>query len=281
MKKITTIILLVLIAFCLKAQDDQKNTAKNVYTLKYATKAYYKVKTKKDTLKKGWIINEEIGRKNISRILEEDVVIVSKKDTSVIFSKNWKISEVKHTDKEPDKLYINPYIFKNRKDLNTKMYIKIPENGFATLRRRYVKWSAITIPFALRPALNDTIGSKVTTDLKIGASISYNWNKQIYKNRRIKAAKSIRGLSTGIGFGFSKVTLDENSTSLLEKPYENEEDGLAFFIAPGIGLNLKGFQVSAFLGWDVGVTDNVSDWNYNKELYLGLGLGIDINTIGK
>jgi hypothetical protein len=82
-------------------------------------------------------------------------------------------------------------------------------------------------------------------------------------------------------FGFSKVTLNTASTSLLKTPYKNEEDGLAFFIGPGIGLNLKGFQVNFSYGWDLAITKNVKDWNYNNKGYMGIGLGIGLDFLGK
>ena len=244
---------------------------------------YMKIGKAKTILKKGWVIIETRGGSTIQRTLTDDSVVISKKDIPIKVTSDWRIGEVKHTDDAPDKLHLNPYNFIDPKDstLNNKSYIKIPNNGFVTLKKSFVKWNAITIPLAIRPALNDKIGSRITTDLKIGASFSYNVNWEKFRNRRIKAKKSIWGLSGGIGFGFSKVSLNSSSTSLLKEPYINEEDGLAFFIAPGIGFNLKGFQVNFSYGWDVSVTNNVEDWNYANEGYLGIGLGIGLNVFGK
>lgn len=244
---------------------------------------YMKIGETKTVLKKGWTITEIKGGVTIQRILTKDTVIISKKDLPIKVTSDWKIGEVKYSDDAPDKLYLNPYHFTNKKDstLNNKSYIKIPNNGDVTLKKSFVKWNAITIPFAIRPALNDTIGSKVTTDLKIGAAISYNSNWEKFKNRRVKAKKSIWGFSGGVGFGFAKVTLDKSSTSLLAEPYENEEDGLAFFFAPGIGLNLKGFQINFSYGWDIPLTSNVKDWNYANKGYFGIGLGIRLDEFGK
>jgi hypothetical protein len=209
--------------------------------------------------------------------------MVTLKDIPVKVENNWKVGEVKHEDAAPDKLYLNPYYFTQPKDslLNNTWYIKIPDNGYVTLIRSFFKWNAITIPFAIRPSLNDTIGSKITTDLKIGASFSYNINAEVFKNRRFRAKKSLYGLSGGVAFGFSKVTLNASSTSLLAKPYKNEEDGLAFFIAPGLGINLKGFQVNFSCGWDLPITKNVKDWNYSKKRYIGIGLGVGLDVFGK
>jgi hypothetical protein len=282
-----TLLLLTVLFVYLNLYGQDQNTAFNRYRIHarwdYQDSAYFQIGTKKDTLRAGWTITETKGGIQIQRTLLRDTIVTTKVDSLIEIRSNWKAGEIKHTSDAPDKLLVNPYVFTNAQDayLNKKFYLKIPENSRIILTRSFVKWSAITIPFAIRPALNDTIGSKITADLKIGASVSYNFNWETFKNRRIEAKKSVLGISGGIGFGFSKVTLDKSSTSLSEKPYENSEDGLAFFITPGIGINLKGFQIVGFYGWDIGLTKNVSDWNYNKRPYLGLGLGIDISTIGK
>jgi hypothetical protein len=285
MKKFTALTLIYI--FAITNAFSQQETESGYYKLRKKLKSqntvYMKIGNDTVTLKKGWLITETKGGKTIQRILSKDTIIVQKKEIPVKVLSNWKIGEVKHSDDSPGKLIINPHFFTNPKDslLNNKSYIKIPENSSVTLVRYYTKWNAITIPFAIRGSLNDTIGSKITTDLKIGASFSFNINKEIFKNRRIKAKKSIYGISGGIGFGFSKVTLDSSSTSLLDKPYKNSEDGLAFFIAPGIGINLKGFQVNFSYGWDLPITSNVKDWNYSKLGYFGIGLGIGLDTFGK
>ncbi len=291
MKKIFTLILIVFSLTTIFGQD--QNTKFNKYVLRYKKASqdtvFYKIKIKKDTLNKDWILTEKVGDYVIQRMLKIDTIVESKIDTAITLVRNWKISEVKYEDKDPNKLYLNPYTFYDKK-LNSECYLKIPENSYVVLVNSFVKWNAITIPFAIRPGLSkfdsignkiDSIGSKITTDLKIGASFSYNYNFEFFRNRRIKAKRSVIGLSGGIGFGLSKVTLTNTSTSLLKSPYENEEDGIAFFIAPGIGINLKGFQIAGFIGWDIGLTDNVNDWNYNKEMYFGIGLGTDLSVFGK
>lgn len=284
MKNIICSICLVIVSTLAFSQQE---TEVGRYKLRksFASQDTVFIKIGKDTtiLKRGWTVTETKGDKTIQRVLDADTMVIGSKDIPVKVINNWKVGEVKHEDAAPDKLYLNPYHFTAPKDslLNNTWYIKIPDNSYVTLMRSFFKWNAITIPFAIRPALNDTIGSKITTDLKIGASFSYNVNFEVFKNRRFKAKKSLYGFSGGIAFGFSKVTLNASSTSLLTKPYKNEEDGLAFFIAPGLGLNLKGFQINFSYGWDLPVTNNVKDWNYSKKRYTGIGLGIGLDVFGK
>lgn len=269
------------------AYSQEQNTQIVRYRLNSSKRhqAYVYMKTQSDTivLKKGCLVTESKGGVTIQYVLTEDSTVIEKTDEPIRVSSNWKIGEVKHSDDSPDKLYLNPYHFRNPDDslLNNKSFIKIPNNSSVILRKSFLKWNGITIPFAIRPSLNDTIGSKITTDLKIGASFSYNVNWEKFKNRRIAVKKSVSGFSIGLGFGFSKVTLNEGSTSLSAVPYEFEEDGLAFFFSPGIGINLKGFQVNFSYGWDLPLTSNVRDWNYSKKGYIGIGLGIGLNLLGK
>ncbi|MCT4665118.1 MAG: hypothetical protein N4A45_07790 [Flavobacteriales bacterium] len=285
MKNIFLLITLLLNITIVFSQDQETEIGQ--YRLRrdksFQDTVYMKTGSEEIKIPKGWTITETIAGISTQRTLDQDYSITVKKYVPIEVKSNWKIGEIKHSDEEPDKLYLNPYHFIKKKydSLNNKGYIKIPENSSVTLVKSFVKWQTITIPFAIRPALNDSIGSKVTTDLKIGASISYNYNWEKFKNRRIKAKKSSRGVSVGVGFGFSKVTLNSSSTSLLNRPYKNEEDGLAFFISPGIGLNLKGFQVNFSYGWDIPVTENVKDWNYANEGYLGIGLGVGLDVFGK
>lgn len=284
MTKLITLLILCSICFCSYAQQDNEiGRYKLRMSKKSQNKVYIKIGKDTTTLLKGWTITETKGGVTVERMLTKDSTLIYKKDSLVKIMSNWKIGEVKHSDDSPDKLYLNPYHFKNKTDslLNNKSYIKIPENSYVTLIRSYLKWQPITIPFAIRPALNDTISGKITTDLKIGASFSYNINWETFKNRRLMAKKSVKGISGGIGFGFSKVALNSSSTSLLENPYEKEEDGLALFISPGIGLNLKGFQINFSYGWDIPLTKNVKDWNYANEGYVGIGLGIGLDVFGK
>jgi hypothetical protein len=278
-----SILLLTSINYAYSQQENEVGRYKLRYQISSQDTVFMKIGKEKKKFKKGWILTETIGGKSFQRVLDDDTTIVIEKDIPVKVTSNWKIGEVKHSDDSPDKLILNPYHFTADKDsiLNNISYIKIKENSSVSLIRSYFKWNAITIPFAIRPSLNDTIGSSITTDLKIGASFSYNYNKEVFKNRRIRARKSVYGISGGVAFGFSKVTLNSASTSLLDKPYKKDEDGLAFFLAPGIGLNLKGFQVNFSYGWDLPITSNSKDWNYSKKGFIGIGLGIGLDVFGK
>lgn len=234
-------------------------------------------------LDSGWTISGETEGIPYQHTLNTDSIHQIKIDKPVDITFKLKLSEVKHEDDKSDKLYFNTYHLKNSKEsiYEGKGYIKVPENGYTTLVKSYLKISAISVPFTVRPALNDSIGQLVSNDLNLGASLSYNINLEFFKNRRIQAKKSVYGISAGLGFGLSKVTLDSASTSLSSNSYDSSQDGVALSLLPGIGINFKGFQVLAFYGLDFALTKNVKDWNYNKKPYFGFGIGFDISTFSK
>lgn len=285
MKKIIKLALAVLI-FCnhsvLFAQQKEGGTRYWINSSKASQDTvFFTKKTKALRLKMGATATETVSGKTYTRALESDTTILLPEDLPFVIPGKWYASEVKHTNDHPDKLFLNPGVFTSSElaHFNDQCYIKIPGNSYVRLKRTFNRWAAITIPFAYRPALNDSIGSKVTTDLKAGISFSKNINWETFKNRRIQVEKSIYGVSFGVAGGFSKVTLDEKSTSLSENPLLEAEDGLAFFLAPGVNFNIRGFQAGVFIGWDFGLTDNVKSWNYNRKAYLGLALGIGLETL--
>jgi len=248
-----TSILITILIICLKSYGQDQNTAFNRYRIHtnwdYQDSAYYQIGTKKDTLRTGWTITETKGGVLIQRTLLRDTVVTTKVDSLIAIRSNWKAGEIKHTSDAPDKLFVNPYVFTNTVDayLNKKFYLKIPENSRIILTHSFVKWSAITIPFAIRPALNDTIGSKVTADLKIGASVSYNYNWETFKNRRIEAKKSALGISAGIGFGFSKVTLGQKLNKFIQRTIQRLGRRISIFYYSRYWIKFKRISSRWFL----------------------------------
>jgi hypothetical protein len=273
--------------FFVVGYGQQQRKILNVYTLHHEksnqNKVVLPIGTKKEKWKAGWTISETKAGITIQRVLEKDTLIYIPSDSTIAVTKNWKIESVKHTAQEPDKVYLNPVPFLDSLNvhLNQLAYIPLPVNEKVILTHLHTKWSAITIPFTIRPAIRNRLNSQVTSELKIGTALSLNHDWEVFKNRRIDVKKNTYGFSAGLGFGLGRVTLDNGSTRLSENNYDNEEQGLVFFITPGIGLNIRGFKILGFYGWDVGLTKNTRDWNYNKRPYIGVGLGFDFWTMKK
>ncbi len=265
-------------------QPQQKKVI-NVYTLHRDWHHQHKVVIPsglhKEVLKAGWTLTEVKGGVTIQRTLEKDTLIVTKKDSSIAVLTNWKIQNIKHTNDAPDKVYLNPIPFTETADaaLNQIVYIPLPANEKVIFSHVHTKWSAITIPFTIRPAVDNRLNSQVTSEFKIGTAFSLNQDWEVFKNRRMDAKKNTYGFSAGLGFGLGRITLNDGSTSLSGATYENEEEGLVFFVTPGLGLNIRGFKILGFYGWDFGLTKNINDWNYHRKPYIGIGLGFDFWTL--
>lgn len=284
-------ILFALISFrsCLYGQQNQEQRKKHigVYTLNpnvlHLNKVYMPIGTKKELLKKGWVLTEKKVGLEYQRTLVNDTLITSKQDSLINVVQKWRLENITPSTTEIGKIYLNPVYFTNHFDdkLNSIGYIVIPVNEKATFTHTYSRWSAITIPFSIRPAINGKLRSQVTSEFKIGTAFSLNHDWLIYRNRRMEMKKSTYGFSAGLGFGLGRVELNNDSTSLSNANYTSEEEGLIFFITPGVGLNVRGFKVLGFLGWDVGLTKNTNDWNYNQKPYLGVGIGFDFWTLKK
>jgi hypothetical protein len=172
-----------------------------------------------------------------------------------------------------------PFIDPADAPLNQMVYISLPVHEELLLTHLHTKWSAITIPFSIRPAVGNRLNSQVTSEFKIGTAFSLNYDWELYKNRRLEIRTRTYGISAGLGFGLGRVELNEGSTRLSGANYTNEEQGLIFFITPGLGLNIRGFKILGFYGWDIGLTKNTNDWNYNRKPYIGVGLGFDFWTM--
>jgi len=273
-------IVLFLIGFSNSVYSQQKSKIINVYTLHHKwlnpNKVFYPLGIKKEILKAGWTLTETKAGYVIQRTLERDTTINVPKDSAVKVITNWKIENLKHTDQTPDKIFFSPVDFTATTDslLNQTAYIKLPVNEETTLTRLHINWSAITIPFTIRPAING-LKSQVTSELKLGTVVSLSHDWEVFKNRRMEIKRTSYGFSAGLGFGLGRVTLDNGSTKLSGANYNDTEEGLLFFVTPGIGFNIRGFKILGFYGWDIGLTKNTDDWNYNRKPYVGLGLGFD------
>ncbi|MFN3639342.1 MAG: hypothetical protein ACK4UK_00345 [Flavobacterium sp.] len=237
--------------------------------------------TKKEILKAGWTVTEFKNGFSVQRTLEKDSIITSKKDSVITIKNRWKFEHVKHTAAEPNKVYLNPVRFVDEAGaaFNTIAYIPLPPAEKVIFTHLHTKWSAITIPFTIRPAVRGRLNSQVTSEFKIGTSFSLNHDWEVYKNRRMDVKKNTYGFSAGLGFGLGRVPLNNSTTQLSGANYDDEEEGLVLFVTPGIGLNIRGFKLLGFYGWDIGLTKNTSDWNYNRKPYIGIGLGFDFWTL--
>ena len=243
--------------------------------------AFFKTKKVQKELKKGWVVEKKIDGKTYQIVLDNNETVEVMEYEKADSMLRWRATgEVKFSDDDPSKLYLNPMTFVDSSNYNTKAYIKIPENKRLTIATTFWRISPLTIPFGIRMKLNDTIRSKATADLNLGVGFSFNLNADNFKNKRLKAIHTSYGVSFGCGFGFSKISLTSENTSLTGNPVKEDENGLAFTFAPGIGINLQELSVVGFYAIDFPLTGNVHKWTYYNKGYFGLGLGVNLSAFG-
>ncbi|WP_109830138.1 hypothetical protein [Reichenbachiella versicolor] len=295
MKTLLTIFIILTTLFCSFAQGDS-NTRRVKYRLPRSYDSIY-VKAKKSIIRpKGALVTKTSGGYTWQEKLEKTDTIKVDFYKKIKMNHVWYFDEVKYDDKTIEWVRLNPRKFKTIKNgveirktkeknashpTQEEMRLKIDPNKFVRLNIRYFSIDILTLPFVYRPALNDTIGSQLSTNLSLGVSTTYNFGREYFRNRRLTAKRSITSFSSGLGFGFKKIDLDKSSTSLSDKPIMNEEDGLAFFLSPGIGFHTRGLTFTLMYGWDLPITENVKDWNYANEGYIAFGFGLGIDSIGK
>lgn len=296
MKKLLTLLMIAAMAINMQAQDYIKG--REVYRIKLISEPYFKVNdTVRVNLPKGSTISVTLLDGTItSMILEKDSVVLRAKPRKVpvddYIDYTYKVGEITHSDDKPGLLVLNPWNWdttqlapksreddiKRVKDLNTKHYIDIKPNEAVGMWNNSWDYGALTIPFAIRPALNDTTKATVTTDLNAAFFIRRSWNYQTFKNRRIKAKSSSKGVSMGLVVGFGQVTLTPQNTDLDNNPLTSNRDGMSIFAGPAIAFNLFGAQLAVAYAWDFGIGADSRKWNYHKEGFVGIGLGIGLGA---
>lgn len=295
MKILLTILSSLLILSYSFAQGDN-NTRRIKYRVSKKYDSIY-VKTQKNIIRpKGSIVTKTSGNFTWQEKLDKPDTIKEDKYVKIEMNHLWYFDEVKYDDKTIGWVRLNPRKFKTvrngteirkakekeaKNPTQEEMRLKVEANKLIKLNISYFSIDVLTLPFVYRRALNDTIGSQLSTNLSLGLSTTYNFGKEYFRNRRLATKRSITSFSLGLGLGFKKVDLDKSSTSLSDNPLTNAEDGLAFFLSPGIGLHTRGLTFTLMYGWDIPITENVKDWNYANEGYIAFGFGIGIDSIGK
>ena len=275
-RKLPITILFIISVLLLNTSPDanaQDNRGRGVYRLHITEQSpyFYRADSVCIRLTKGSFINLELeeGRSTTIKVMQDTCIY--KKQKKKVFIKEYikgvyLASEVKHEDDKPGVLIINPWTWsddgssqspeilndKQIKDLNTKHYVDIAPNKKYSIWHNRWDYGALTIPFAIRPELNDTTKTSVTTDLNAAFHVRRSWNLESYKNRRIKAKMSSKGISLGALIGFSQIDLTPSNTDLDESPLTSSEDGLSIFLGPALAFNLFGAQLAIVYAWDFG-----------------------------
>lgn len=149
------------------------------------------------------------------------------------------------------------------------LYFYLPKKNFENLTTKYFpKFKGAvagfySVPFKLR--FND-FDFEQNLNLGLNIGFQYRFSKKI-EDRWI--------IEPNIGFGISKVNLDENNSNVTEN-----RSASAFSATVGVILRVTNtINLGAFLGKDfLGKNDLGTNWQYNKKTWLGLGLNVGFSV---
>lgn len=132
------------------------------------------------------------------------------------------------------------------------------------LRNRNYNFSfgILTVPFKLRPKVNDTTNFNITTDITLGPY--FGFTKRISKRRRYY-------LTVPLTAGLSFININTNNTSnVLSKNELGIVPGITW--SSGLIVQLEDFNIGFVVGQDFasGVGDR---WIYNKQVWFSFAIG--------
>lgn len=152
------------------------------------------------------------------------------------------------------------------------------KRNFMRYTEKQFVFQALTIPFKIRPPLSeyrDTFPTQIETGVNIGFAGGYKFKYKLYS-----APKDIMGNNTkefsftpGIFFGLGATDIKpENTRPQLEFARK------ALVVTPGIFVMLgyNRINLGYTIAWDIATGTNSSDWVYQRKLWHGFILALDI-----
>lgn len=218
-------------------------------------------------------------QKNISKTVEE----------KTFFSKRRKVS-VKLDDK--GKLFINPIddlnIYRKKEERNKRLkrdefYIKLKDREYIWIPFTEFTVTSLTIPLKYRFA-NDDIGLREdftsAINLNFFLGVTYGNSKFIHR-KNVGNKTNTWKLTGGLIFGTSTVSLNANNTTLALVPLAANEAQTKGLFSWGFGATyaFRNINLGLFYGWDYSIGENSDKWNYNREPWLGIGVGYSLFKI--
>ena len=212
-------------------------------------------------------------------------------DTSKI-DKLKKISTNKNLNLEDDTKFKIPYQLQYKGKLeeiakdSVGLYInKDTKGGVLSIGEKFKYWKietieqAITIPFKIRPRLNER-PYELTTGINAGFAygLKWDWNntRSIFKNsnkNRIGYKNQTKSLVLSPFIGLAANALNTANTN---NELENSRNilGVNYGFTVVVGINRFDFGVA--VGKDFGFGDVVDSWVYQNETWYGLVLGLEL-----
>ncbi len=163
--------------------------------------------------------------------------------------------------------------YKNNK--KTEFYYDIPLQ--TTIRLSHKEWSVSTliIPIKYRfaqPGLEPSFSSSINANFFVGGS----WGKTSFYNNGVDYKSNTWKFSVGLIGGISTITLTESNTR--NGTFTDGKSSTEGLLSTGVGITYSFNKINfgVFYGYDYGVGENVSKWNFNKKPWAGLAVGYSI-----
>nr|WP_321223404.1 hypothetical protein [uncultured Psychroserpens sp.] len=250
-----------------KQQDSIRDTFKGFKTIEYTVSKT--INGKNVEVKKIDTINDSFFEK------QKFLITVNPDRNEVIKA------FVKFPD-DKNKIIINPFISK-RDTLNSTYFI--------SLKNRHKEWlpfteftvSSVTIPlkYRFKDKSND-IGEEFTTAINLNFLLGFSYGNSSFMYRdKVGNKSNTWKLSGGVILGASTVELNNSNTSNAEIPIESGNtinQGL-FSFGFGATYSFNKLNFGVFYGWDYSLGDASKKWNYNKQPWLGIGVGYSLFKI--
>lgn len=285
MRKIILIISLLLVAISLFSQQEKKTSIEFNDRTKFV-EVTPRRQLLNDTIyhmNSGFRINPEY---DIERIANEDYVIF----TYPNFSYNGKqiVRDISGLEKmKADSIILNPFHKELITKVNDTLVIAINGKTFAIKKTEFDlvkqttyysvsfnKWKnynfssgIMTVPFKLRPKVNDSTEFNLTTDITLGGY--FGLTKRISSSRR-------NYITIPATLGLSYININDNNTSNVKKDNSiGVVPGISW--SSGIIFQMQDFNIGVVLGQDY--ASSVGDkWIYNGKTWYSFAIGYNFLT---
>ncbi|MGN7513025.1 MAG: WW domain binding protein 11 [Allomuricauda sp.] len=205
-----------------------------------------------------------------------------------------------------DKLFVNPWNFTNRNYPDTSLELFYPMSDGLSIKLNFqeLTLTTLTLPIKYRfgndpltvPTYNDQgepildeqmlpvteerlIPETFTTSINISFFFGYSFGRTNFLHKKkVGNRTTVHKHTIGVIAGTTAETLTKINTNGSNEAPKNSESLTIGLISPGFGYvySRNKFSVGAFFGWDFGIGSVSNTWNYDKQPWLGVGIGYEI-----
>lgn len=142
---------------------------------------------------------------------------------------------------------------------------------------------AVTIPFKYRFSYNKNnvaVPDELTANINLGIFGGKSLGWITYKYRRNgELTPNVWRVTLGGFASPSIISIDSNTTSADANPLKTTRTIGALSVGGTLMISAYNFRFGIFGGWDLGVGDVAKQWNYNRRMWVGVGLGYSLNSL--